>query len=86
MQGFIVFDFIKEYAVARKQLAQWLEEGKIKRKQTVVKGGVAMAEQALVDLFDGKNIGKASFALTWTCKILLLLGIGLLIHVQLDYR
>lgn len=58
MEGFIVFDFVKEYPAARKQLAQWLAEGKLKRQETVVKGGLKVAEQALVDLFKGGNTGK----------------------------
>lgn len=58
MEGFIVFDHIKEYPAARKQLAQWLAEGKMKRQETIVKGGLKVAEQALVDLFKGGNTGK----------------------------
>ncbi|CAN9381640.1 unnamed protein product [Alternaria alternata] len=58
MQGFIVFDFADKYAEARKQLAQWLSEGKLKRKETVIKGGITKAEDALVGLFEGKNTGK----------------------------
>lgn len=53
-----MFDFVKEYPAARKQLAQWLSEGKLKRQETVVKGGLKVAEQALVDLFKGGNTGK----------------------------
>ncbi|KAK3937155.1 hypothetical protein QBC46DRAFT_268177 [Diplogelasinospora grovesii] len=58
MQGFIVFDYADEYPAARKQLAQWLSEGKIKRRETVVKGGLKNAEEALVQLYKGSNIGK----------------------------
>ncbi|KAF2831757.1 NAD(P)-binding protein [Ophiobolus disseminans] len=58
MQGFVVFDFEDKYAEARKQLAQWLSEGKLKRKETIVKGGIGKAEEALVGLFEGKNTGK----------------------------
>ncbi|KAH6070166.1 hypothetical protein HBI67_050580 [Parastagonospora nodorum] len=58
MQGFVVFDFEKKYPEAKKQLAQWLSEGKLKRQETIVKGGVMKAEEALVGLFEGKNIGK----------------------------
>ncbi|KAF1829095.1 NAD(P)-binding protein [Decorospora gaudefroyi] len=58
MQGFVVFDFADRYAEARKQLAQWLSEGKLKRKETVIKGGITKAEEALVGLFEGKNTGK----------------------------
>ncbi|KAK4098727.1 NAD(P)-binding protein [Parathielavia hyrcaniae] len=58
MQGFIVFDYVDEYGPALKQLAQWLGEGKIKRKETIVRGGVAAAEEAFQQLFRGGNIGK----------------------------
>jgi len=58
MQGFIVYDYADRYAEARKDLAQWLEEGKIQRKETIVKGGLKAAEQALVDLYKGVNTGK----------------------------
>ncbi|KAG7134340.1 putative NADP-dependent oxidoreductase YfmJ like protein [Verticillium longisporum] len=58
MQGFIVLDFAKEFPQARKELAQWLDEGKIKRKDTIVQGGLKVAEQALVDLYNGINTGK----------------------------
>ncbi|OAL07175.1 NAD(P)-binding protein [Phaeosphaeriaceae sp. SRC1lsM3a] len=58
MQGFVVFDYEHKYAEARKQLAQWLSEGKLKRKETIVPGGIYKAEEALVGLFEGKNTGK----------------------------
>ena len=58
VEGFIVFDYEKEYPRALKDLAQWLSEGKIKRKETIVKGGLGQAEKALVDLYNGVNTGK----------------------------
>ncbi|CAI6332093.1 unnamed protein product [Periconia digitata] len=58
MQGFIVFDYQKQYSKARQELAQWLSEGKLKRKEHIVQGGLGKAEQALVDLFNGANTGK----------------------------
>ncbi|KAK5296963.1 hypothetical protein LTR99_008605 [Exophiala xenobiotica] len=58
MQGFIVFDYEKEYPRALRDLAQWLSEGKIKRKETIVKGGLVKAEEALRDLYNGVNTGK----------------------------
>jgi NADPH-dependent curcumin reductase CurA len=57
VQGFIVFDYASQYAAARKQLAQWLSEGKLQRKETIVKGGLQAAEQALIDLYKGINTG-----------------------------
>jgi len=60
MQGFVVFDFADKYAEARKQLAQWLSEGKLKRKETIIQGGITKAEEALVGLFEGRNTGKSN--------------------------
>ena len=58
MQGFIVFDYASQYAAARKELAEWLAEGKIQRKETIVKGGLTVAEEALLGLYKGTNTGK----------------------------
>lgn len=62
MQGFVVFDFESRYAEARRELAQWLSEGKLKRKETIVQGGIGKAEEALVGLFEGRNTGTLLFA------------------------
>ena len=45
------------YGAARKELAQWLNEGKIQRKETVIKGGLKIADKALTDLYKGINTG-----------------------------
>lgn len=58
MKGFIVLDFAERFPAARKELAQWLQEGKIKRKEYIVKGGLEAAPQGLVDLYAGVNTGK----------------------------
>ena len=58
MEGFIVFDYQKQYPQALKELAQWLQEGKIQRKETIITGGLAKAEQGLADLYNGINTGK----------------------------
>ncbi|KAL2063963.1 hypothetical protein VTL71DRAFT_4457 [Oculimacula yallundae] len=58
MEGFIVFDYQSQYGHARTELSQWLSEGKIQRKETIVKGGLKAAEQALLDLYNGINTGK----------------------------
>jgi hypothetical protein len=62
MQGFIVMDYAKENQEARKQLGQWLSEGKIKREETIVKGGLQNVEKAFNDLFEGGNKGRPSFS------------------------
>ncbi|KAL8829019.1 MAG: hypothetical protein Q9170_006347 [Blastenia crenularia] len=58
MEGFIVFDYAAQFPSARRELAQWLAEGKIKRKETIIKGGIGKAERALVELYEGVNTGK----------------------------
>jgi len=64
MEGFIVFDYEKRYPEARKQLAQWLAEGKLLRKETIIKGGLKEAPKALVDLYGGINTGKLVVEIT----------------------
>ncbi|KAI1632173.1 hypothetical protein F4809DRAFT_628939 [Biscogniauxia mediterranea] len=58
MEGFIVFDYAAEYPAARAELGRWLAEGKIKRKETIVRGGLPVADSAIRQLFEGKNTGK----------------------------
>ena len=58
MQGFIVFDHADDYPRARAELAAWLAEGKLKKAEHVLVGGLAVAEQGLVDLYKGVNRGK----------------------------
>lgn len=57
MEGFIVFDYASQYAHARTDLAAWLSEGKIQRKETIVQGGLTTAGEALVSLYKGSNTG-----------------------------
>jgi NADPH-dependent curcumin reductase CurA len=65
MEGFIVMDYAEQYPAARKELAQWLSEGKLQRKETIVKGGLAAAPQALVDLYNGINTGMLLFSFSF---------------------
>lgn len=58
VQGFIIFDHRDHFPKARKELSQWLAEGKVKKNETILKGGLKVAEQGLVDLYKGVNTGK----------------------------
>ncbi|KAI4223220.1 MAG: hypothetical protein L6R36_005591 [Xanthoria steineri] len=58
MEGFIVFDYASQFEHARADLAAWLCEGKIQRKETIVQGGLTKAGEALVSLYKGSNTGK----------------------------
>jgi len=57
IRGFIVTDKPKaceEYVV---KAIQWLEEGKLKYRETIAEG-VENAPQAFIDLLKGRNTGK----------------------------
>ncbi|KAL5331494.1 hypothetical protein ACEPPN_001025 [Leptodophora sp. 'Broadleaf-Isolate-01'] len=58
LRGFIIFDYESQYNEARKELAKWMSEGKVQRKETIVKGGLKSAEEALLGLYTGINTGK----------------------------
>jgi NADPH-dependent curcumin reductase CurA len=58
LQGFIVFDFAKEYPKAIKEMNQWIQEKKLIRHYHLIEGGVEKGPLALISLFEGKNQGK----------------------------
>ncbi|CAM1509029.1 Fc.00g027680.m01.CDS01 [Cosmosporella sp. VM-42] len=58
MQGFIVLDHVKRFPEARAELSKWIAEGKLKKNETIIRGGLKIADQALVDLYKGINTGK----------------------------
>ena len=57
MTGFVIFDYEGRYPEGRKQLAQWIAEGKIKPRTHLVKG-LENFPTALNQLFAGENVGK----------------------------
>jgi NADPH-dependent curcumin reductase CurA len=57
VQGFIVIDYVDRFAEGAMQLAQWMMEGKLKHRETIV-DGLENAPVAINRLFDGGNIGK----------------------------
>lgn len=57
MQGFIIGNYQSEFSKGSKQLAAWVKEGKVKYKETIVKGFDKLPA-ALLGLFQGDNIGK----------------------------
>ncbi|EXJ87025.1 hypothetical protein A1O3_03982 [Capronia epimyces CBS 606.96] len=58
MQGFSVLDYISEADIARADLIKWAQEGRLRRVETVVRGGLELAPTALADMVAGKNMGK----------------------------
>lgn len=57
LEGFIVHDFEHEFAPARAQLRQWIDEGRLKVLEDVL-DGLESLPQALVGLLAGENTGK----------------------------
>ncbi len=57
MQGFIVYDYEDRADEARRAIAGWLREGKIKYRETVV-DGFENAPAAFISVMTGGNIGK----------------------------
>ncbi|MDH3787283.1 MAG: NADP-dependent oxidoreductase [Xanthomonadales bacterium] len=56
-QFFLVFNYISEYAEANLKLTEWVAEGKIKYRETIVEG-LENAPEYFNWLFRGKNFGK----------------------------
>jgi len=57
VEGFIILDYVSKFMDAGKQLGMWKMTGKIKDRQTIVKG-FEKAPEAINMLFSGANIGK----------------------------
>ncbi len=57
VEGFLVFDFAARFAEGQRAMAQWLREGKVKYRETIV-DGLENAPKAFVGLFHGENVGK----------------------------
>jgi NADPH-dependent curcumin reductase CurA len=57
MQAFTVSDYKSDYPSARKQLATWLKDGKIKSVEDITEGFENIPE-AFIGLFKGENKGK----------------------------
>ena len=56
-EGFLIFDFIHRYREAQEQIAEWLRQGKVKYRETIV-DGLENAPKAFIGLFHGENLGK----------------------------
>ncbi|UVW30174.1 NADP-dependent oxidoreductase [Massilia sp. H6] len=57
MEGMVVFDYAPRYAEGVATLAGWMQEGSIKSIENVTEGFERFPE-ALLMLFEGKNLGK----------------------------
>jgi len=57
MEGFVVFDYVRQYGEAVAAMNGWIEEGRIQVRYDVV-DGLENASSALLTLFSGANTGK----------------------------
>lgn len=58
VEGFVLWDFDHLYEPYMRQLQRWWQEGKLRSREHIVEG-IDAAPQGLLDLFEGKNFGKA---------------------------
>ena len=57
IRGFVVTDFLHLRDDFRRDMVQWLREGRIKYQETILEG-IENAPKALIGLLNGLNIGK----------------------------
>ena len=57
IQGYIIFDYLDRMGDYVETMAGWIQEGKVKWRETI-REGLDSAPQALLDMFEGGNIGK----------------------------
>jgi NADPH-dependent curcumin reductase CurA len=58
MQGFLVFDYAKQYGDALREMAGWLQSGQLKTREEIVEGAIEDFQPTLMKLFRGDNTGK----------------------------
>jgi NADPH-dependent curcumin reductase len=58
MTGMVVFDYVAQFGTAVREIAGWMQEGRLTSREHVVDGGVAAFPEALLKLFSGENVGK----------------------------
>ena len=58
MEGIVVFDYTERFPLAIAELSGYLKEGRMKSREDVMAGGIAVFPQALAKLFTGENFGK----------------------------
>ena len=58
MQGFLVFDYVKQYGDALGQMAEWRNDGTLKTREEIVEGSIEDFHPTLMKLFRSENTGK----------------------------
>ncbi|XP_056000884.1 prostaglandin reductase 1-like [Ostrea edulis] len=58
VEGIQIMNYVQKWPEGLKQMSQWINEGKIKYKETVTEGFENMVS-AFIGLFSGQHVGKA---------------------------
>lgn len=58
VKGFIVFDHVGRMAAFLEDCSRWVQEGRLKYREDIVDGGLDVAPEAFLRLFEGRNFGK----------------------------
>jgi len=56
-EGFLVYQFADRFDEGLRQMARWLQEGKLKYRESIVEG-IENAPRAFLGMLKGENIGK----------------------------
>jgi NADPH-dependent curcumin reductase CurA len=56
-EGFLVFQFADRFEEGIRQMAQWLKEGKLKYRESIIEG-LENAPRTFIGMLKGENIGK----------------------------
>jgi NADPH-dependent curcumin reductase CurA len=57
MEGFVVFNYANRYGEGMRDMATWLQQGKLKSREDIV-DGLETFPETLLKLFTGENFGK----------------------------
>jgi NADPH-dependent curcumin reductase CurA len=57
MKGMVVFDYADRYAEGAREMAGWMQAGKLKSREDIVEG-LSTFPETLLKLFRGENTGK----------------------------
>ena len=56
-EGFLVMQFADRFEMGRRQMARWIEEGRLRYRERIV-DGIENAPRAFIGMLEGENIGK----------------------------
>jgi NADPH-dependent curcumin reductase CurA len=57
MEGFVVFDYSKDYGNAAREMGKWMAEGKLISRETIAEG-IENFHESFLRLFSGEKLGK----------------------------